>query len=512
MTYPTNFFKLNQTRSFPEVIRAVNHCISQGDPVFRWQGPPQSFAAPGDLFFSSATSGGTLVKTELTDIPESEIRHLNFLNPGRVALLWDKSFLWGYLAVNTLRDLGFHFDLLTAEAVRQGGLNGCQLLMVPGGWASLKSAKLGKHGCEALRRFVRSGGAYLGLCGGAGLALQVDEGLGLLPVARKPMAERLPNFSGSISVRPTGSHPLWWGLREAVSLQVWWPSQFELVDPDKVQVLGRYGLPGKDFCVADLNVCDAEASGLDWSSFEKNYQINLDPARLFDEPGILEGKYGKGRVFLSYPHLETPDDTDGNMALFNIWYDLLSTCALSLSPKPNGVNPAQVIEMDKEKLERVLEMGREAEKLMALGESSDLWSWRNSWLLQWKRGILGAEFGTIFVLLQGLAKELEHTGGIASLSSAMTPRYIEEQFDKLLKLWKFFTDKGLILLEEEAKDLPDRTAKSGAELSTQVRTLRTELFDCTKCYGSKSYGGIYRQLLDQIDSLLLGTLLADLNS
>jgi hypothetical protein len=482
MTYPTNFFKLNQTRSFPEVIRAVNHCISQGESVFRWQGPQKSFAAPGDLFFSSATSGETLATTEFADFPESEVRDLRPLNPGRVALLWDKSFLWGYLAVNTLRDLDFHFDLLTAEAVRQGGLNGCQLIMVPGGWASLKSAKLGKHGREELRRFVRSGGAYLGLCGGAGLALQVDEGLGLLPVARKPMAERLPNFSGSISVRPTDSHPLWWGLREAVSLQVWWPSQFELVDPDKVQVLGRYGLPGKDFCVADLNVCDTEASGLEWSSFEKNYQINLDPARLFDEPSILEGKYGKGRVFLSYPHLETPDDTDGNMALFNIWYDLLSTCALSLSPNPNGVNPSHMIEVDEEKLERVLEMGREAEKLMALGESSELWSWRNSWLLQWKRGILGA-----------------------------TPRQMEALFDKLLKLWKLFKDKGRILLEEEARDLPDRTAEIGAALSTQVRTLRAEIFNCTQCYGSKSYGGIYRQLLSQIDSLLLGTLLADLN-
>jgi len=29
-----------------------------------------------------------------------------------------------------------------------------------------------------------------------------------------------------------------------------------------------------------------------------------------------------------------------------------------------------------------------------------------------------------------------------------------------------------------------------------------------RCYGSRSYGGLYRQLLDQIDGLLLGALLA----
>ena len=511
MTYPTTFFKINQTGSFPEVIRAVNYCISKGESVFRWQGPQKSFAAPGDLFFSSATSSGTLATIEVSDLPEAEVRHLSPLKPGRVALLWDKSFLWGYLAVNTLRELGFRFHLLTAEAVREGGLNGCQLLVVPGGWASLKSEKLGKHGRQEVRRFVKSGGGYLGLCGGAGLALQVDEGLGLLPIARKPMDERLPNFSGSIFVRPAGSHPLWWGLQEAVALQVWWPSQFELMDPEKIQILGRYGLPGKDFCVADLNVCDTEAAGLDWESLEKNYAINLDPARLVDDPTILEGKYGKGRVFLSYPHLETPDNTEGNMALFNIWYHMLDTCAPSSSPDPNGVNLAHRVQVDEKKLEQVLEMGREAEKLVALGESSNLWSWRNSWLLQWKRGILGAEFGTILVLLRGLAKELEHTGGIVCSSTSTTPQKMEAEFEKLLELWRLFEDKSRKLLEDEAKDLPERTAKIGAELSTQVRTLRTEIFDCTQCYGSKSYGGIYRQLLDQIDNLLLGTLLADLN-
>jgi hypothetical protein len=478
--------------------------------VFRWQGPQKSFAAPGDLFFSSATNSGTLAANELADLPESEVRHLSPLNPGRVALLWDKSFLWGYLAVNTLRDLGFRFDLLTAEAVGQGGLHGCQLLVVPGGWASLKSEKLGKHGREELRRYVSGGGAYLGICGGAGLALQVDEGLGLLPVARKPMAERLPNFSGSILVRPTGSHPLWWRLREAVTLQVWWPSQFELVDPDKIQVLGRYGLPGTDFCVADLNVCDTEAAGLDWSHFEEKYQINLDPAGLLNEPTVLEGKYGKGRVFLSYPHLETPEDTQGNMALFNIWYDLLSTCTLSRSPDPNGANPAHMVQVGEEKLERVLEIGREVEKLVALGENSDLWSWRNSWLLQWKRGILGAEFGTIFVLLQGLANELEHTGGIASTYPTPSSWKIDTQFEKLVELWSLFRDKGWALLEEEARNLNDKKVKNGEALSPRARDLRTEIFNCVQCYGSKSYGGLYRRLLDQIDSLLLGTLLADL--
>ena len=511
MTFRTKRIKLYPTKSFTQVLRTVNHHISQGDSVYRWQGPPTNFADPGDLFLALGGKAEVLAPSEFVELPESTVKHLVFLKPGKVALLWDKSFLWGYLAVNTLRDLGFRFDLLTAEAVRQGGLNGFQLLVVPGGWASLKSEELGKHGREELRRFVRNGGGYLGICGGAGLALQVDEGLGLLPVARKPMAERLPNFSGSIRVRQTGSHPLWWGLQGEAPFQVWWPSQFELVDPDKIQILGRYGLPGKDFCVADLNVCDTEAADLDWSNFEKKYQINLDPARLLDEPTVLEGKYGKGRVFLSYPHLETPEDKEGNMALFNIWHDLLSSSVLECSDDSDGTKVANIVPVDEQSLERVRGMARETEKLVALGERHNLWSWRNPWLLQWQRGVRGAEFGTIAVLVQGLVRELERTGGIAGTYATPSSLKIDAEFEKLVELWGLFRDKGRALLEEEARNLNDKKANNGEALSPRARDLRTEIFNCVRCYGSRSYGGLYRQLLDQIDSLLLGTLLADLN-
>jgi hypothetical protein len=299
--------------------------------------------------------------------------YLMVLSPGRVALLWDKSFLWGYLAVYTLRDLGFSFDLVTAADISKGALRGYQALMVPGGWASLKCEALGPEGMEQVRRFVEMGGSYLGICGGAGLALQVDEGLGLLPATRKPMSERLPNFSGSIRIQRDSSHPFWWGLQEESCFQVWWPSQFELIEPERIQVLGKYGEPGSDFCVSDLNVQAAEAAGYDWKDLEKNYEINLDPKRLLNEPAVLQGTYGKGRVVLSYPHLDTPGDTAGNMALFNIWYYLLNATNLCQSPRAEGVRSARTIPVDGESRKRAREMALEAEKLVAFGEIFELW-------------------------------------------------------------------------------------------------------------------------------------------
>lgn len=512
MTYPTHFFKPNQPSSFPGIIRAVNRCISRGEPVFRWQGPKKSFAAPGDLFFSSATSGGTSASTDFTRLTESEVGHLSSLKPGRAALLWDKSFLWGYMAVSALRDLGFSFDLLTSETVRNHALNNYQVLFVPGGWASLKSDSLGADGRKELRRYVSGGGAYLGICGGAGLALQVDEGLGLLPVVRKPMAERLPNFSGSIRVRQVSSYSLWWSLPGEAPFQVWWPSQFELVKPEKIQILGEYGDPEDDFYVSDLNVYETVAARLDWEQLEEDYQINLNPERLIDEPAIIAGEYGQGRVVLSYPHLETPGDAAGNLALFNIWHDLMSSSVLECHDDSNDTKVADIVPVDEQTLERVREMAREAENLVVFGERHNLWFWRNPWLLQWQRGIRGAEFGTIAVLLQGLVMELERTGGLARAYLTPSSWKTAKQFESLGKLWDLFRDKGRALLEDEARNLNEKKVNNGKTLSPRARDLRTELFNCVQCYGSKSYGGLYRQLLDQIDSLLLGALLADLNS
>jgi hypothetical protein len=486
MILPAKCFRLYQQESFLEIIRAVNQNVLAGKPVYRWQGPQTSFADPGDLFCSAETSSANLDVSESLRLSEPLIEQFSALKLGRVALLWDKSFLWGYMAVSALRDLGFSFDLLTSVTVRNGALNNYQVLFVPGGWAGLKSESLGADGREELRRYVSRGGAYLGICGGAGLALQVDEGLGLLPVTRKPMADRLPNFSGSIRVCQASSHSLWWGLEGEASFQVWWPSQFDLVKPEKIQILGRYGDPESDFCVSDLNVCETVAA----------------------RPAIIAGEYGQGRVVLSYPHLETPGDVAGNMALFNIWHDLLSSSVLECPDDSDGTKVANMVPVDEQSLERVRAMARETEKLVALGERHNLWSWRNPWLLQWQRGVRGAEFGTIAVLLQGLVRELERTGGIASTYPTPSSLKIGAQFEKLVELWGLFRDKGRALLEEEARNLNDKKANNGEALSPRARDLRTEIFNCVRCYGSRSYGGLYRQLLDQIDGLLLGALLA----
>lgn len=56
------------------------------------------------------------------------------------------------------------------EAIREGQLARYDVLFVPGGSASKEAAGLDDKGREEIRKFVRNGGGYLGICAGAYLA------------------------------------------------------------------------------------------------------------------------------------------------------------------------------------------------------------------------------------------------------------------------------------------------------------------------------------------------------
>ena len=61
-----------------------------------------------------------------------------------VALFWDESHLWGVLLWRALSGMGLNPHLLSAEHIRHGALQKepPDTLLVPGGWARLKSLAL----------------------------------------------------------------------------------------------------------------------------------------------------------------------------------------------------------------------------------------------------------------------------------------------------------------------------------------------------------------------------------
>lgn len=64
----------------------------------------------------------------------------------------------------------FQVERLKAEEIRAGKLQDFRVVMLPGGSSSKQGATLGAEGREEIRKFVKGGGGYVGICAGAYLA------------------------------------------------------------------------------------------------------------------------------------------------------------------------------------------------------------------------------------------------------------------------------------------------------------------------------------------------------
>jgi hypothetical protein len=425
---------------------------------------------------------------------------------GRVAFFWDESFLWGLMSYKALSANGLPFDLLRSADIRNGLLRDYSMLFVPGGWASNKLKALGDDGAAEIRRFVEAGGCYLGFCGGAGLATL--DGIGLLRVKRKPTKQRVPSFSGRIRL-DLKEHPIWKGLpkpgksrkaaRPTDLFHAWWPSQL-LMEEGQVKVLATYGEALPDSFSSDLNVGDTEANG-NWDELEKIYGINLNPRRLYGDPAVIEGVCGKGRVILSLIHFDTPSDLNGADVLRNLWDYLALRKAgdpeRRLHPPVVSAGSAKIAE---EVGKEVFELEKMAEDLVLLGMRNFLWFWRNPMLLQWRRGVRGLEYCTLYIMLKEISEIIRSENyhiprgddfsqslreGISAVRSLLIP--FADGSRRLLVMERLALQKGHITYDR-CED-PD------------IAQIRRGLFS-----DSKSHDGLFKQLLDETDKALFSVI------
>ena len=429
------------------------------------------------------------------------------------AFLWDESFLWGLMAYDALIATNLSFELISSEDIRNDALDNYSLLFVPGGWASNKLKTLGDRGIEKIRKFVKAGGNYLGFCGGAGLATM--DGIGLLPIVRRHTKERVPSFSGRIRLIPS-DHPIWRNIAEPI-FHAWWPSQFVLTG-ETVEILATYGDALPDSFSSDLNVGDVETAG-EWATLEKRYQINLNPRRLHDEPAIVEGTAGKGKVVLSLVHFDTPDDANGSMILQNLWRYLTHHRNKSSIwrnrtqyddkekfPKPPFAPFSPGGYGQDDNLVLISGMATAVRGLILLGERNFLWFWRNPFLLQWRRGVRGLEYCTLFVMVNqimeivGQLSDNSYMRSQSDQSLSTADRGIVNLGSNLRKISKLlfpFVKKAerLLLLERFAMQHEHITYEKCDE--PEIQKIRSELFS-----SSKSHGGLFKRLIDEVDATL----------
>jgi len=407
----------------------------------------------------------------------------------RVFVVWDESHLWGLLVLRALRSLGVSHGILRANDIAEGALSGKSgLVIAPGGWARGRALRLGPGGLDALRAFVAGGGAYLGFCGGAGLALtgrRPEESLGLCPWGRMGFAGRLQHFlSGHTRLALAPNQPLGLPCAHALLAPVWWPAQFSppAQEDPAVTVLARYAGLGGDFWVADLELARIPAETLgDW---EHLYGVQIRPDFLFGRPAVITGGYGKGRYVLSYPHLETPDSPEANLWLAHLLRELADAeCSPGDTLPPWSVG-GEAVRWDDPALGRA----RAAlDKAVRLGQDHLLLFWRNPWLLGWRRGIPGPGVNSLLALV---CEAQSHAPNDAALAWW---RGRAEEFARLAGLFC----QGLAgLLLAERLDMTVRATDSDQAFTASLRETRRALFGA-----APATGGLCGELLGTLEEL-----------
>lgn len=167
-----------------------------------------------------------------------------------------------------LRKLHISFQKVNEKGIFQNKLNNCSVFIAPGGWPEKYVFNLGKKGYDKIRKFVKEGGRYIGICAGAYLAskrFEIDEGnfngLGLInSTAKMEIRKVLPGRMREINIITKNSSHIY---------------------PNKIKIWYMNG-----------------------PVFKPNKRIKVIATFENNNTAIISSKYGKGSVILFSPHPE----------------------------------------------------------------------------------------------------------------------------------------------------------------------------------------------------------------
>jgi len=171
--------------------------------------------------------------------------------------------------------------IVDSEMIRAGGLDGLDLLVMPGGSSPDIKKDLGTNGVARLRDFIKNGGGYFGTC--AGCCLMMEEapdpsrGIGVMPFYRSGSKGR---FLMPVALNGEGAKAM--GLKTGLySVQY---SHGPILEPSTQLVAGA------SFKVFGVNNTDSGKHG--------------KPPEMYGRAAIVGGTFGKGRVFVTSVHPE----------------------------------------------------------------------------------------------------------------------------------------------------------------------------------------------------------------
>ncbi len=405
-------------------------------------------------------------------------------------ILWDASHIWGHMALHTLQSMNVPFRLITAKDITHGLLlsKPPALLLVPGGTASIKARTLGAEGRAAILNYVKAGGKYFGICGGAGFGLSDNEGLGLCPWKRAVYQNRIQHLvSGHVVSKLVSARFTLNKNNNFASLPVWWPGFFEPQEGSDVEIIATYEHADEDLYLADIRLKSLPEHIL--SHWQELYGVNMGVDFLRMHPGIIGGDYGKGSYVLSYAHLETPNSPEANALFAQMLQTLAGISPENMLSKDWDIEKLPVLWESTSRTQALFEAMKYIQEIMALGRRHRLLFPRNAWLHGWRMGIPGGALNNLYT-------------GIATALS-LSPN------DNALKFWdekreSFAQNVQTFWQAAESYLLAERLATT---LDTQLpgvvnRHMLTE--QKYMLFGKPMHaGGLYQEILDVADELVL---------
>ncbi|MBQ6137222.1 MAG: hypothetical protein IJI73_07610 [Kiritimatiellae bacterium] len=170
-------------------------------------------------------------------------------------------------------------DFLNAADVQAGRLAGYDMLVMPGGSGYDRYPQLGEEGFEKIRKYIREGGSYYGICAGIAMALNDPKRLRLIPYTREKNPVR-GGFSAAVKFNARAEELL--GVNAGVRY-------FRYHD-------GPIPVKGDP-------VPDSEYEVL--ATFDSHVmQKGKAVTPMHGMPAVIYGRYGKGKVLVSVMHPE----------------------------------------------------------------------------------------------------------------------------------------------------------------------------------------------------------------
>ncbi len=214
--------------------------------------------------------------------------HAADAKPVRVAL-FDDDGAFGVGVARIMEQLANTADIkvtqVTGKEIAACVLKDFDVVIFSGGSGSREAAALGDAGREEVRRFVREGGGYVGICAGAYLACTgFSWGVGVLNA--KTVSPKWKRGRGDVEIEFT---PV---ARETTGLSA-----------------GRQTIHYANGPIITADNREGIAPFEPLAFFRTELAENDSPeGAMVNSPAIVRGVFGKGRVISSSPH---PEQTDG---------------------------------------------------------------------------------------------------------------------------------------------------------------------------------------------------------